>query len=87
MTLQHDPHLESTFHPDPELSGTLPGHYYYDPDIYEREKEAIWFRTWQLVGYLHDLENIGDYITADLLDQKVLVCRAKDGELRAKRTL
>ena len=50
MTLQHDPHLESTFHPDPELSGTLPGHYYYDPDIYEREKEAIWFRTWQLVG-------------------------------------
>ena len=71
------------FSADPERSATLPGHYYHDPDIYRREKEAIWFRTWQLAGYLHDLQEPGDYLTADLLDQKILVCRDRAGGLRA----
>ena len=34
------------FHPNPELSYTLPAHYYYDPQIFEREKQEIWFKTW-----------------------------------------
>ena len=83
MTLQYEAPTGNTFSPDPEHSGTLPAYYYYDPKIYEREKEAIWFRSWQLVGYLHDLQNTGDFITADLLDQKILVCRNKEGDLKA----
>lgn len=71
------------FRREPELSGTLPASYYYDPAIFEREREAIWFKTWQLVGYVHDLAKPGDYITADILDQKVFVVRDKSGELRA----
>ena len=82
MSLQQDVRAVRGFGPDPERSATLPGRYYYDPEIYEREKEAIWFRTWQLVGYLHDLREPGDFITADLLDQKILVCRNKEGALR-----
>ena len=74
---------KSQFHPDPEQSATLPGYYYYDSDIYEREKQEIWFKTWQFVGYIYDLQSAGDYITADILDQKILVSRGKDGTLRA----
>ena len=74
---------EDRFNLDPELSYTLPGHYYYDREIFEREKEEIWSKTWQLVGYGADLKEPGDYITNDILDQKVFVTRAKDGRLRA----
>ena len=47
---------EDRFNLDPELSYTLPGHYYYDREIFEREKEEIWSKTWQLVGYNADLK-------------------------------
>ena len=62
----------------------MPGRYYHDPEIYqrEREREAIWFNSWQFVGYLKDLQSHGDYITGEILDQKIVVVRGKDGALR-----
>ena len=74
--------VKSRFHPDPELSYTLPAHYYFDPEIFEREREAIWFKSWQCAGYLADLKDPGSYITAEILDQKIFIVRAKDGGLR-----
>jgi carnitine monooxygenase subunit len=71
-----------TFSPDPELSATLPASYYYDPQIFEREREQIWFKTWQYVGNLEDLTEAGSYVTHWILDQAVFVIRDKDGELR-----
>ena len=71
------------FSPDPTRSATLPGHYYVDPEIFERESEQIFYKSWQFVGFTFDLENPGDYITADILDQKVFVVRGKDGALHA----
>ena len=47
------------FRREAERSGTLPAHYYFDPEIFAREKEEIWFKTWQFVGYLSDLEQSG----------------------------
>jgi len=71
------------FDPDPEKSGTLPGHYFIDPAIYQREIEEIFFKTWQFVGWSHDVKEPGSYFTADLLDQKILVTRGKDNKLCA----
>ncbi len=71
------------FSPVAERSGTLPGHYYWDPEIYAREKEEIWFKTWQLVGHMVSLRQPGDFFTADLLDQKILVCRDNGNRVRA----
>ncbi len=71
------------FTADPTTSATLPGHYYYDPEIFAREAEEIFFKTWQFVGFTFDLQSPGDYITADLLDQQILVVNGKDGNLRA----
>ena len=75
--------ITGRFHPNPELSYTLPAHYYYDPQIFEREKEEIWFKTWQFAGFAQDLPQPGDYLTTEIIDQKILVVRAKDGRLRA----
>ena len=75
--------ITGRFHPNPELSYTLPAHYYYDRQIFEREKREIWFKTWQFVGFCQDLPEPGDYLTDEIIDQKILVVRAKDGRLRA----
>ena len=61
------------FSPDPTRSATLPGYYYVDPAIFERESEQIFYKSWQFVGFSFDLKNPGDYIAADILDQKVFV--------------
>ena len=70
------------FNADPDRAVTLPGRYYHDPEIFARERDAIWFKSWQFVGYLKDLQNPGDYITSDVLDQKIVVVRDRDGALR-----
>ena len=67
------------FNADPDRAVTLPGRYYHDPEIFARERDAIWFKSWQFVGYLKDLQNPGDYITSDVLDQKIVVVRGRDG--------
>ncbi len=68
---------------DPAHSFTLPARYYTARDIFEREKEAIFFRSWQYVGHAEELSEVGSYITASVLDQGIFVARGKDGELRA----
>ena len=71
------------FHPVAEYSATLPSHYYCAPEIYQREKEEIFFKSWQYAGALEDLQKPGDYVTSRIFDQQILVLRAKDGDLRA----
>jgi choline monooxygenase len=83
MTVQNKPKSQPKFLPSAEHSGTLPSTYYFDPEIFEREKEKIWFKTWQYVGLAADVKDPGDYFTAFVIDQPVFVVRAKSGQLRA----
>ncbi len=66
---------------DPGHSGTLPGWAYTDQDFFAREREAIHFRSWHYAGCLEELREAGDYVTASILDQSVIVIRDKSGEL------
>ena len=75
------PH-QAKFHRDPELSYTIPGHYYYDPAIFAREIEEIFLKTWQFAGYLSEVADAGDYLTFRWFDQNVVIVRGKDGVLR-----
>jgi choline monooxygenase len=68
---------------DPARSYTLPGFYYFDPDIFEREKRAVFHRTWQYVGHVSLLKEPGSYLVRDILDQSVIVLRDREGALRA----
>ena len=66
-----------------ELTTALPNHYYTDPDVFDAEKEKLFYRSWQYVGHVSNVQNSGDYITAQIADQSVFISRGKDDELRA----
>ncbi len=74
---------EQKFHPDPARSYTLPARYYTDPDVFEREKVAIYFRTWQYVCHVEELADVGHYVTHEILDQSIAIVRGKNDELWA----
>lgn len=66
-----------------EVRPSLPASWYYDPDHYKLELEEIWYRDWICVGHVDALTQTGDYFTATIGDQSIIVTRATNGEVRA----
>ena len=62
---------------------TLPGRYFYDPEIYAREQERLFGQMWTCVGRADALPAAGDFKTVELAGESVLIVRGRDGELRA----
>ncbi|NQV45225.1 MAG: Rieske (2Fe-2S) protein, partial [Rhodospirillales bacterium] len=80
INLTHDA-LEN-FDANPAHSHTLPGYYYYDPDIYARELPAIFYRSWLYGGHVSMLAEPGDYMVRDIGDQSVIILCDRDGALQ-----
>lgn len=68
---------------EPERAYTLPSRYFYDPQIMEDEKWAIFYKGWLLVGHISEFAQPRQFVTYEILDQLVLIVRGDDGELRA----
>ena len=68
---------------EPRTSFTLPSAYYTSPAVFEREKEAIFYRTWQYVAHRSAFAEPGDYVTLPICDQNIFVMKGGDGVLRA----
>ena len=68
---------------DPALSFTLPARCYYDEDLYEQEKPAIFYRSWIYAGHKSQLRRAGDFITTQIHEQNIFIIRDKSGELQA----
>ena len=66
-----------------EESYTLPARYFFDPGIYQREKELIFFKNWWFVGHVSELPHPGSYLTCQIFDQSILVIRGADNVIRA----
>ncbi len=71
------------FSSDPEKSYTLPAHYYIDPEIYAREREAIFFKSWNYACHVSQVAEAGAFATCMVADQSIAVTRGHDGVLRA----
>jgi phenylpropionate dioxygenase-like ring-hydroxylating dioxygenase large terminal subunit len=56
---------------------------YLNTELFELEYEAMFLKRWQFVGHVNDVADIGDYITADIGRDNVVVLKGKDRELRA----
>jgi phenylpropionate dioxygenase-like ring-hydroxylating dioxygenase large terminal subunit len=67
----------------PEESFTLPSYMYTDTEIYELEKEKIFYKTWQYVAHKSLFSEPGDYITLRICDQHIFVIMGDDNKLRA----
>ena len=55
------------------------------PEYYQREKDAIFKRTWLNVGRVERLPRVGSYFTKEIAaaDASVIVVRDKEGRVRA----
>lgn len=62
---------------------TLPSAWYFDKEILEAEKEKVFARTWQLVGREEQVAETGQYFTAKIADEPIVVVRGNDNALRA----
>ncbi len=71
----------------PRVSRALAPHLYRDPAICDAELERVIERSWQLAGHVSSVPEPGDYMTAQVGSQPVLVLRDKGGELRAFRNV
>jgi benzoate/toluate 1,2-dioxygenase alpha subunit len=54
---------------------------YLDPEIFELEMEKIFGRTWVYVGHDSLVPKLGDYVTARIGTQPVVMCRHGDGNI------
>lgn len=74
--------LEGPVDTEPQRAYTLPSRYYLSEEIFEAEKEAIFYRNWHYIGHASQLENPGDYLTLRIADENVFVIRGEDDMLR-----
>ena len=87
MTRARDPSSRATalregdrpFSSDPERAHTMPSRFYHDPQIFELEKEGVFYRNWVYVGHASQLGRSGDYLTARIHEQSVFVIRDRAG--------
>src|SRR2546429_5667882 len=61
---------------------TLPGRDYHAPEVFELEREKIFFREWFYAGRADHAPEPGDFLTVDVVGESVLVVRGKDTKLR-----
>ncbi len=69
--------------PDLTRASTLPSRWYTDPAFLQLEKERIFWKTWQWVGSASLVKRPGDFFTADLLGEPLVITRNQTGELQA----
>ncbi|HEU5321222.1 MAG TPA: Rieske (2Fe-2S) protein, partial [Methylomirabilota bacterium] len=65
-----------------ERAWTIPGSWYTDARVLELERRAVFGGTWQAVGRVDQVEAPGQYLTADVGGEPVVVVRGRDGALR-----
>ncbi len=66
-----------------ERAWTIPGSWYTDPRIAALERRTVWGRTWQLVGRSAQVAEPGQYVTAEVAGEPIVVVRGADQMLRA----
>jgi len=62
---------------------TIPAAWYTDKRVADLELQNVFARNWQAVGRLSQLEKPGQYVTATVANEPIVVVRGRDGKLRA----
>jgi len=69
------------------LDRNLPARSYVDPAVYEAERQAIFRRSWQMLGPESQVAAPGDYLAVELAGWKLFLLRGRDGVLRGFHNL
>jgi choline monooxygenase len=65
-----------------ERASAIPAAWYIDPRVEALERRTVWSRTWQLVGRTAQLVQPGEFVTAEVGGEPVVVVRGQDHVLR-----
>ena len=65
-----------------EEAWTIPAPWYFDPRISELERMSVFSATWQVVGRADQVRDNGQFFTAELAGEPLVVARGEDGQLR-----
>jgi choline monooxygenase len=66
-----------------ERAWTIPAPWYFDPRVARLEQDSVFAATWQVVGRVDQVRKNGQFFTADLAGEPLVVARGDDGHLRA----
>jgi len=55
---------------------------YCNPEVFDLEMERLWRRAWVYVGHSSQVPNAGDYYTANVGREPVIMVRGGDGKVR-----
>src|SRR5271166_5081899 len=64
-------------------ASTIPAPWYVDPRIAELERLSVFSKTWQLVARTDQLQSPGQFVSATVAGEPIVVVRGNDGALRA----
>ena len=72
------------YNPNAPLSeaATPPASWYVDPRIFDLEKRTVFPHSWQIVARAAQVRDAGQYITAEIAGEPILVVRGNDHLLR-----
>ncbi len=73
--------LSSVMQPVAQARG-LPNPFYTDPEVFQVEKERVFFRNWAALGFITDCPEPGDAKPVTFLGQPLVMVRDRDGILR-----
>jgi choline monooxygenase len=66
-----------------EEAWTIPAPWYFDERIAALERASVFSATWQVVGRADQVRDNGQFFTAELSGEPLVVARGEDGHLRA----
>ena len=77
--------IVNLYHPQDRLeeAWTIPAPWYFDTRIAELERASVFSATWQVVGRVDQVRDAGQFLTAELAGEPLVVARGDDGQLRA----
>jgi len=68
---------------DPASRKGLPAWTYNSHELTQLEMEQLFLRSWRFVGHVSDIPNTGDYQCFEMADERAVVVRDQDGQVRA----
>src|SRR5579884_170304 len=66
-----------------EFASTIPSTFYNDASALAAENRTIFARTWQLAGHEEQVRERGQFFTANVGGEPLLIVRGDDGSVRA----
>ena len=75
MSYQFDPRIA--------FAATIPSRCYTDRAVLDEERRNVFGRTWQLAGRAEQVRDAGQFFTATVANEPLIVVRGADGVLRA----